>query len=49
MLRKSLYIIILLIPTNLLAQDGGKTIPFRLINNHIYVKEYFISWNLGTR
>ena len=36
--RKGLFYILLLIPGNVLAQDSGKKIPFRLVNNHIYIQ-----------
>jgi len=35
--RKGLFSILLLISLNALAQDSGKKIPFRLVNNHIYI------------
>jgi Aspartyl protease len=35
---KNLFIILLLISVNALAQDSGKKIPFKLFNNHIYIR-----------
>ncbi|HEX5654809.1 MAG TPA: hypothetical protein VFX58_17150 [Chitinophagaceae bacterium] len=36
--RKGIFIILLLISVNVLAQDSGKKIPFSLVNNHIYIR-----------
>lgn len=38
MSRRNIFIIsLLLVSLNVLAQDSGKKIPFRLVNNHIYI------------
>lgn len=35
---KGFFNILLLISVNVLAQDSGKKIPFKLVNNHIYIQ-----------
>ena len=38
MSRNSIFsILLLLISVNVLAQNDGKKIPFKLVNNHIYI------------